>query len=160
LAIVIHRWYQQHPSELPAPPEPRQKASPEINFSSTEVAGNIGGLIRWQRLHRGCRLAVGDLVSVRRSRRRMFCCVGSGHVAEQPPPQRPAGQGDCVALTIYVTVIRTIDRVAVQATVAFSHEAPAAFELSRVRSTSPINPAGATLILVIVPESTLSTEIR
>jgi hypothetical protein len=44
-AIVIHRWYQQHPSELPTPAEPQQKASPRINFSSTEVAGNIGGLI-------------------------------------------------------------------------------------------------------------------
>jgi len=44
-AIMIHRWYQQHPCELPAPPEGLRKASPEINFSSTEVAGNIGGLI-------------------------------------------------------------------------------------------------------------------
>ena len=44
-AIVMHRWYQQHPSELPAPPEPLQKAAPQINFSSTDVAGNIGGLI-------------------------------------------------------------------------------------------------------------------
>jgi hypothetical protein len=45
LAIVIHRWYRQHPSELPAPPEPPQKGPPQINFSSTDVAGNIGGLI-------------------------------------------------------------------------------------------------------------------
>ena len=44
VAIVIHRWYQRHPSDLPSPPEP-QKASPQINFSSTEVGGNIGGLI-------------------------------------------------------------------------------------------------------------------
>src|SRR6185369_14240865 len=44
-AIVIHRWYQQHPSELPAPSEPSRKASPQINYSSMDVAGNIGGLI-------------------------------------------------------------------------------------------------------------------
>jgi hypothetical protein len=44
-AIVIHRWYEQHPSELPASAEPSPNGSPRINFSSTEVAGNIGGLI-------------------------------------------------------------------------------------------------------------------
>jgi hypothetical protein len=44
-AIVIHRWYRQHPSELPAPPESAQKGSPRINFSATQVAGNVGGLI-------------------------------------------------------------------------------------------------------------------
>jgi hypothetical protein len=44
IAIVIHAWYARHPSELPAPTEPQQR-SPQINFSSTEVAGNIGGLI-------------------------------------------------------------------------------------------------------------------
>ena len=44
-AIVIHRWYQQHPSELPDPPEPQKTATPQINFSSTEVGGNVGGLI-------------------------------------------------------------------------------------------------------------------
>lgn len=44
-AIVIHRWYQHHPSELPAPPESKQAGSPRINFSSTPVAGNVGGLI-------------------------------------------------------------------------------------------------------------------
>ena len=45
VAFAIHRWYQQHPSELPEPAEPQQKTSPRINFSSTEVAGNVGGLI-------------------------------------------------------------------------------------------------------------------
>jgi hypothetical protein len=44
LAIVIHAWYQRHPSHIPAPAE-RQWRPPQINFSSTEVAGNIGGLI-------------------------------------------------------------------------------------------------------------------
>ena len=53
-AIVIHWWYRQHPSALPAPPQPRQKASPQINFSSTEVDGNMGGLI----------FAVGSVVIV------------------------------------------------------------------------------------------------
>jgi len=44
LAIVIHAWYQRHPSDIPAPTEPQWR-SPEINFSSTDVAGNSGGLI-------------------------------------------------------------------------------------------------------------------
>lgn len=44
VAVVIHRWYERHPSDIPTPPEP-QKGTPQINFSSTEVAGNIGGLI-------------------------------------------------------------------------------------------------------------------
>ena len=43
-AIVIHVWYERHPSAIPTSPQP-QKGSPQINFSSTEVAGNIGGLI-------------------------------------------------------------------------------------------------------------------
>jgi hypothetical protein len=43
-AIVIHAWYRRHPSDIPAPAE-RQWRTPQINFSSTEVAGNIGGLI-------------------------------------------------------------------------------------------------------------------
>ncbi len=43
-AILIHAWYERHPSDIPTPPEPRRR-SPQINFSSTEVAGNIGGLI-------------------------------------------------------------------------------------------------------------------
>jgi hypothetical protein len=43
-AIMIHAWYDRHPSDIPAPAVP-QSRSPQINFSSTEVAGNIGGLI-------------------------------------------------------------------------------------------------------------------
>lgn len=43
-AILIHAWYARHPSDLPVPTEP-QRRFPQINFSSTEVAGNIGGLI-------------------------------------------------------------------------------------------------------------------
>jgi hypothetical protein len=43
-AIVLHAWYAKHPSDIPTPNEP-QRATPQINFSSTEVAGNIGGLI-------------------------------------------------------------------------------------------------------------------
>jgi hypothetical protein len=43
-AVLIHAWYDRHPSDLPAPAEP-QVRPPQINFSSTEVAGNIGGLI-------------------------------------------------------------------------------------------------------------------
>ncbi len=43
-AILMHAWYVRHPSRVPAPAEP-QRRTPQINFSSTEVAGNIGGLI-------------------------------------------------------------------------------------------------------------------
>jgi hypothetical protein len=43
-AVLIHAWYQRHPSDLPTPNERRWR-SPQINFSSTEVAGNSGGLI-------------------------------------------------------------------------------------------------------------------
>ena len=43
-ATALHAWYNSHPSDVPGPSEPR-KATPQINFSSTEVAGNIGGLI-------------------------------------------------------------------------------------------------------------------
>ncbi len=44
LAIVIHVWYERHPSETPSPVE-RTWRPPQINFSSMEVAGNVGGLI-------------------------------------------------------------------------------------------------------------------
>jgi hypothetical protein len=43
-AILIHAWYVRHPSDIPTPIE-RRRHSPQINFSSTEVEGNIGGLI-------------------------------------------------------------------------------------------------------------------
>jgi hypothetical protein len=43
-ALLIHAWYARHPTEVPTPAEP-QRRSPQINISSTEVAGNIGGLI-------------------------------------------------------------------------------------------------------------------
>jgi len=45
LAFLIHAWYARHPSEIPIPDEPQQRSTPQINFSSTEVAGNVGGLI-------------------------------------------------------------------------------------------------------------------
>ncbi len=41
-AILIHAWYDQHPSDVPIP---ARWGSPQINFSSTEIAGNVGGLI-------------------------------------------------------------------------------------------------------------------
>jgi hypothetical protein len=43
-AMMIHAWYDRHPSDIPAPSE-LQRGSPQINFSSMDVAGNIGGLI-------------------------------------------------------------------------------------------------------------------
>src|SRR5262249_26406370 len=44
VAVLIHRWDARHPSRIPTPTE-RRIWSPQINFSSTEVAGNVGGLI-------------------------------------------------------------------------------------------------------------------
>jgi hypothetical protein len=43
-AMLIHAWYVRHPSDIPTPAE-RRGHSPQINFSSTEVEGNVGGLI-------------------------------------------------------------------------------------------------------------------
>jgi hypothetical protein len=44
-AVVMHWWYRQHPAELPAPPDPTRRLSPQIDFSSMEVGGNVGGLM-------------------------------------------------------------------------------------------------------------------
>jgi hypothetical protein len=44
VAVLIHWWYDRHPSIVAAPGEGPWR-SPQINFSSTEVAGNVGGLI-------------------------------------------------------------------------------------------------------------------
>jgi hypothetical protein len=44
VAVLIHAWYARHPSEI-AIPSGMPWRSPQINFSSTDVAGNIGGLI-------------------------------------------------------------------------------------------------------------------
>ena len=43
-AIVIHGWHERHPSDLASPRE-RAWRSPQINFSNTDVPGNVGGLI-------------------------------------------------------------------------------------------------------------------
>ena len=43
-AAVIHAWNQRHPDNIPPPAEPPRRI-PQINFSSTEVDGNVGGLI-------------------------------------------------------------------------------------------------------------------
>jgi hypothetical protein len=43
-AMLLHAWYRRHPADIPAPAE-RPWRSPQINFSSTEVAANSGGLI-------------------------------------------------------------------------------------------------------------------
>jgi hypothetical protein len=43
-AIAIHRWHDRHPSHVPAPSDPDGR-TPQINFSSTGVAANTGGLI-------------------------------------------------------------------------------------------------------------------
>lgn len=44
VAFLIHVWYERHPSEIAMPPDAPWR-SPQINFSSTDVAGNVGGLI-------------------------------------------------------------------------------------------------------------------
>jgi hypothetical protein len=44
VAFLIHAWYERHPSEIAVPPDASWR-SPQINFSSTDVAGNVGGLI-------------------------------------------------------------------------------------------------------------------
>ena len=43
-AIAIHVWSERHPSLVATVEEPRWRV-PEINFSSTRVSGNVGGLI-------------------------------------------------------------------------------------------------------------------
>ena len=43
VALLLHGWYARHPSEIAVPPDPWR--TPQINFSSTDIAGNIGGLI-------------------------------------------------------------------------------------------------------------------
>ena len=45
LAVVIHRWYDRHPSDIPDPTDRHWQRPPQINFSSTEVPANSGGLI-------------------------------------------------------------------------------------------------------------------
>jgi hypothetical protein len=44
VAFLIHAWYERHPSRIARPPEGPWR-SPQINFSSTDVAGDVGGLI-------------------------------------------------------------------------------------------------------------------
>ena len=44
VALLLHVWYDRHPSTI-AMPRDAPWRSPQINFSSTDVAGNIGGLI-------------------------------------------------------------------------------------------------------------------
>jgi hypothetical protein len=44
VAFLIHTWYDRHPSVI-ALPHDEPWRSPQINFSSTDVAGNVGGLI-------------------------------------------------------------------------------------------------------------------
>jgi len=44
VAVFIHAWYERHPCDVATPPGGPWR-SPQINFSSTDIAGNIGGLI-------------------------------------------------------------------------------------------------------------------
>jgi hypothetical protein len=43
-AVAIHAWYGRHPSETPILSRQPWR-TPQINFSSMDVAGNVGGLI-------------------------------------------------------------------------------------------------------------------
>src|SRR5262249_17345758 len=46
LALIFHTWYERHPSDTPDPAaQERHWSAPQINFSSTDVAANGGGLI-------------------------------------------------------------------------------------------------------------------
>lgn len=44
VAFLIHGWYDRHPSDIAVPLDTPWR-SPQINFSSTDIAGNVGGLI-------------------------------------------------------------------------------------------------------------------
>ncbi len=44
VAFLIHTWHERHPSEIALVSE-KHWHSPQINFSSTDVGGNAGGLI-------------------------------------------------------------------------------------------------------------------
>lgn len=44
VALLIHAWNTRHPTHIAMPPKGPWR-SPQINFSSTDVPGNIGGLI-------------------------------------------------------------------------------------------------------------------
>jgi hypothetical protein len=44
VACLLHAWYERHPTDVSARSEAAWH-SPQINFSSTDVGGNIGGLI-------------------------------------------------------------------------------------------------------------------
>jgi hypothetical protein len=44
VAVLIHTWYARHPCHIPTPAAPKTW-SPQINFSSTDVTGDVGGLI-------------------------------------------------------------------------------------------------------------------
>lgn len=44
VAFLLHAWHERHPSEIAVSSERRWR-SPQINFSSTDVGGNAGGLI-------------------------------------------------------------------------------------------------------------------
>ena len=43
-AVAIHHWYERHPLSTAAPSDMPWRP-PQINFSSMDVAGNVGGLI-------------------------------------------------------------------------------------------------------------------
>jgi hypothetical protein len=116
-AIVFHAWYQRHPSDVPDPTE-RQWRPPQINFSSTDVAGNSGGLI----------FVVGSVVIVAVGLPSVFwfllaatvaamcACLGARRVAHEPSEARAAGESDRVALIASSTpVVRRMARCVSQA---------------------------------------------
>ena len=69
-AFFIHSWHERHPSHIAVPgAEPRRLL--QINFSSTDIAGNIGGLI----------FVVGSLVIVSIALPSVFWFLFAGSVA-------------------------------------------------------------------------------
>ena len=100
VALLIHAWYDRHPSDIPTPAEP-QRRPPQINFSSTEVAGNIGGLI----------FVVGSVFIVTLGLPSVIWFLFAGTIAgcflawalvawhTSHPKRRPAGESDRLALS-------------------------------------------------------------
>ena len=70
VAFLLHAWYDRHPSSI-AMPRDAPWRSPQINFSSTDVAGNIGGLI----------FVVGSLVIVSLALPSVFWFLVAGAIA-------------------------------------------------------------------------------
>ena len=99
-AILIHARTDRHPSDIPDSDRTTAAlAANQLLLHGSRRQHWRAHLRGGQRLHRGPRPAVCDLVPVRRDGRRVCSRVGAGRLAYEPPEVRPAGESDCVALT-------------------------------------------------------------